>query len=128
MPLSEFTIALNEVIESNLTNPTDTLVCVNAGGQNSGEPHFFRVETKFKPMFVTQIWHKLYGGALMETDPVRLSLFLVLAEEAILDRYIELIADVTQADEIVDLQSAVAMLSQLREAIPIGYVPSQFVA
>ena len=57
MPHSEFSNALNDVIESNLTNPTATLVYVNAGSEGSGAPHFFRVETKFKPMFVNQIWH-----------------------------------------------------------------------
>jgi hypothetical protein len=128
MPHSEFNVGLNEGIESNLTNPTDTLVCVSAGSESNAEPCFFRIEARFKPMFAIQIWHGLYAGALMETDAVCLSQFLVSAEEAILDRYIELIADETQADEIVDLQNAIAVLSQLREVNQIGYVASQFVA
>jgi hypothetical protein len=101
---------------------------VNADAAGSHEPCFFRVETGYIPMFVTQIWHKFYGQALLETDTIRLSLIIVLAEEAILDHYIELIDDVTLPDEIVDLQNAIKVLSGLREANQIGYVAPQFVA
>jgi hypothetical protein len=101
---------------------------INANAENTDEPRFLRVGAEFKPMFAVQAWHRLYAGALLEIDMVRLSLFIVLAEEAILDRYIELIADVREPDEIVDLQSAFFVLSQLREANQLGYVATNFVA
>ncbi len=59
---------------------------------------------------------------------VRLSLFLLVTEEAIFAQYIELIADQTDSDEIADLQKAIDVLSQLREANEIGNVATRFVA
>jgi hypothetical protein len=81
-----------------------------------------------RPMFVAQTWHRLYAGALMETDSVRLSLFIGVTEQAVLGRYIELIPDESKSDEITDLQNAIAVLSQLREANLIDYVAPEFVA
>jgi hypothetical protein len=110
-----------------LNVPASKDLYINAS-ESTEEPRFFRVETEFKPMFVNQTWHRLYAGALLETDRVKLSLFVVLAEEAILDRYVELIPDVPQSDEIEDLQKAIAVLSQLRESNLIDHVAPQFVA
>lgn len=81
-----------------------------------------------RPMFYSQKWHRLYAGTLIETDSIRLSLFIVMTEEAILARYIELIADESESDEINDLQRAIAVLSQLRESNLIDYVAPEFVA
>jgi hypothetical protein len=110
-----------------LNAPTSNDLYINASA-STVLPRFFRVATEFTSMFVTQTWHRLYAGALVETDTVRLSLFITLAEEAVLDRYVELIADVTQSDEIEDLQKAIVVLSQLRESNLIDYVAPQFVA
>ncbi len=128
MPHTELTVTLGELIESDLKNPANKFTYINANRESSSERSFFRVQAKFKPMFAIQTWHKLYAGALMETDTIRLSLFLVVTEEAILARYIQLIADETESDEIADLQNAIEMLSQLREANQIGHAASQFVA
>lgn len=80
-----------------------------------------------RPMFITQQWQRLYAGALLEVDPVRISLFIVLTEEAILGRYIKLIADESESDEIADLQNAITVVSELRESNLIGYVAPEFV-
>jgi hypothetical protein len=101
---------------------------INLTAENTDEPRFFRVGAEFKPMFAVQAWHRFYAGALLETDMVRLSLFIVLAEDAILDRYIELIADLMEPEEIVDLQTAVVVLSQLRETNQLGYMATNFIA
>ena len=101
---------------------------VDASVENTDESLSFRGETKAKPMFAIKTWQRLYAVALLETDTVRLSLLSLLAEEAILDRYIELIADVRESVEIVDLRSAVIVLSQLREANQPGYGATNFVA
>jgi hypothetical protein len=90
-------------------------------------PRAVKIRTR-RPMFVSQKWHRLYAGALMETDSVRLSLFILVTEEAIFARYIELIADDCKSDEIADLQNAIAVLSELRESNLIDYVAPEFVA
>jgi hypothetical protein len=63
-----------------------------------------------------------------ESYPVRTSLFIVLTEETILGRYIKLIADESESDEIADLQNAITVVSELRESNLIGYVAPEFVA
>jgi len=127
MSHSEVTLKLDKVIESNLKSPTDRFISANVVGESS-QARFLRVESKFKPMFVIQSWHKLYAGALMESDSTRLCLFIILTEEAILERYIALIAEASESDEILDLQNAVAVLSELREANQIGLAVSKLVA
>jgi hypothetical protein len=80
------------------------------------------------PMFVSQKWHRFYAGALMETESTRLCLSIALTEEAILDRCIALIAEESESDEILDLQNAITVLSELREANQIGLAVSNLVA
>jgi hypothetical protein len=79
---------------------------------------------KSKPMFIIRNWHRPYAQALLEADPVKLALLVREAEIAILCRFLEPSARSIQADEILDLQNAVEVLSKLRssviEAIPAG--------
>jgi hypothetical protein len=85
-------------------------------------------KTQTQRMFATQIWHRFYAVALLETDPAKLAATITLAEEAILNRYVDLLIAQVQTDETVDLQHAVAILSQLKEANAIGRMSQEFVA
>jgi hypothetical protein len=107
---------------------TSSDLYMNPSSDSTDESCFIRVEAKFKPMFAIKTWHRLHAVALLETDTVRLSLLILLAEEAILDRYIELIAEARESDEIIDLQSAIFALSQLREANQLNYEATNLVA
>jgi hypothetical protein len=54
-----------------LNAPTSKDLYINASA-STVMPRFFRVETEFKSMFVNQTWHRLYAGALLETETIRL--------------------------------------------------------
>jgi hypothetical protein len=125
MPSSGFTVDLDQVIAMSLKNPTDKFISI-VEGQGS-EARFVRIESGFGPMFAIQKWHKLYAGALIETDSVRLSRCIVLAEAALLDRYLKLIATKSDSDEFLDLQNAIAVLSGLREVNLISRMASEVV-
>jgi hypothetical protein len=71
-----------------LNAPTSKDLYINASA-STVMPRFFRVETEFKSMFVNQTWHRLYAGALLETETIRLSLFILLAEEELTVRRID---------------------------------------
>lgn len=134
MPYSEInseqraTQRISSEQDTELNSCASSDLYMNVSSDSADESRFIRVEAKFKPMFATRTWHRLHAVALLETDAVRLSLLILLAEEAILDRYIELIADVGESDEIADLQSAMIVLSQLREANHLNYEATNFVA
>ncbi len=71
-------------------------------------------------LFVTRKWHRSYAEALLETDGAKLPALIAAAGEAILVRYAELAVSPVSTDEIVDLQHAVAALSQLSEHTAAG--------
>ncbi len=71
-----------------LNAPTSKDLYINASA-STVLPRFFRVATEFTSMFVTQTWHRLYAGALLETETIRLSLFILLAEEELTVRRID---------------------------------------
>jgi hypothetical protein len=70
---------------------------------------------KLEDLFVTQLWHRPYAEALLETDPCNLPALVASAERAILDRYLELGPASGPSDELVDLAHAVEALSQIKK-------------
>jgi hypothetical protein len=70
---------------------------------------------KLKSLFFTQQWHRPYAEALLESDPAKLPGLVAVAEQAILNRYLELTASASTTDERVDLGHAVDALAQLRK-------------
>jgi hypothetical protein len=133
MPMSHLEIQQDRAITfsddtGEASAPRRNDLYVNANADSSDGVRFRRVHSSFLPMFATQKWQKLYAQALLETDTDNLSLLIVLAEEAVLDRYIELVADVSEPDEVVDLRNAAQVLSELREVNSIGYVDPEFLA
>jgi hypothetical protein len=65
-------------------------------------------------MFVSQNWHKPYGEALLEPDPVKLPEAIAVAKREILTRY--LAPSRVSQDEHLDLSNAVAALSHLKKS------------
>lgn len=67
-----------------------------------------------RSMFVILPWHRLYAGALMETESSRLPEAIRCAEQAIQNRYLEITMLPSEIDETVDLGHAVAALRKLK--------------
>jgi hypothetical protein len=67
-----------------------------------------------KAMFVTQDWHKSYGEALLEANPAKRPHAIALAEQGILDRYLEPLFRLPP-DESLDLMNALDALSRLKK-------------
>lgn len=115
-------------IEFELNAGVDATLCLDVDGAWLDPTLFSTNEIELKPLFAIQIWHKLYAEALLETDSTKLSVMITLAEGAILDRYVELFVSHLQTDETLDLQHAVAALSQLKEINAIGNTAKHSVA
>ena len=125
MPHSDFTVRLDQVIALSLKNPAG--MSVSIAGREGSEARFVRLESEFSAMFHIQTWHKLYAGALLETDLDKLFVLIGQTEMAILGRYIKLIAAKSESDEILDLQNAITVLLELREVNQIGRMAPQLV-
>jgi hypothetical protein len=67
-------------------------------------------EITLEDRFVEQRWHRPYAEALVESDPAKKSRLIAAAEEAILNRYVEIAA----AEEGVDLRHALDALAELK--------------
>jgi hypothetical protein len=70
-----------------------------------------------KGILDSELWHRPYAEALMETEPTRLARLIAEAERAILERYLELLCIAPEAIEpqAIDLENAVYHLSQLNK-------------
>lgn len=60
-------------------------------------------------------WHGPYAQALMESDPAKLSMLIPEAEQAILNRYLELCNTPATVENSIDLRNAVHQLSKLKK-------------
>jgi hypothetical protein len=60
-------------------------------------------------------WHGPYAQALMESDPAKLGTLIPEAEQAILNRYLELCSTPATVENNRDLQNAVYHLSKLKK-------------
>jgi hypothetical protein len=69
------------------------------------------------PMFVIPHWHKPYAEVLLVPDSPNLDTLIKEAERAIFARYLEICASspAPQAEESVDLENAVSVLSRLKK-------------
>jgi hypothetical protein len=69
-----------------------------------------------KDYLVPRTWHKPYAEALLETDPSKMAALILVAEDAILDRSVEIQTCPTPIEESHDLESALQVLSRLRKS------------
>lgn len=80
------------------------------------EPAFKHKKLALEDMFVTRQWHRAYAEALIESDPAKLPRLIAEAEEAILNRYLEIVASGMSEEESGDLRHAVEALNQLKKS------------
>jgi hypothetical protein len=65
--------------------------------------------------FVSEKWHRPYAEALQETDATKLPTLIAEAENAILDRCLELCTSQGSMEQIFDLRRAISVLAQLKK-------------
>jgi hypothetical protein len=70
-----------------------------------------------KNFLVSENWHRPYAHALMETDPLRLPPLILEAENAIFNRYLELCVSPRSIEHSRDIQNAIHVLMQLKNAM-----------
>jgi hypothetical protein len=70
---------------------------------------------ELKGVLVSEEWHKPYAEALIEADPAESKRLILLAERAILARYLELCFYPGSKEQYQDLWQAVDALSELKE-------------
>ena len=78
-------------------------------------PHLAK-NIKLEDLFVTQPWHRPYAEALLNNNPINLPVLIAQAEDAILERYLELSITPSGTDELADLGHATDALIILKTA------------
>ena len=65
--------------------------------------------------FVSEKWHRPYAEALRETDVTKSLTLIADAEDAILNRHLELCISPGSMEQSLDLQQAISVLAQLKK-------------
>jgi hypothetical protein len=65
---------------------------------------------------------------LFETDEAGRGALIAEAERAIVDRFLELLIASVETDEVIDLQNAAHVITELKKASAVAYTPQHLVA
>ena len=105
-----------------------TSVCLYAYSAPCHDSAPAQNRTHFKDYSVSKEWHRPYVEALFETDEGRRKALTAKAEQAIVDRFLELLIASVETDEILDLQNAAHAITELKKASAVAYTPQHLVA
>jgi hypothetical protein len=101
-------------------------LCADSTGRN--DPFVAENKVEFKDYSVSHEWHRPYVEALFESDEAGRGALIAEAERAIVDRFLELLIASVETDEVIDLQNAAHVITELKKASAVAYTPQHLVA